>query len=96
MFNMSRSTRMCALLFSAGLLLTSPARAFDLNGAWATGTEVCSKVFVKKGDKISFAEFSEGFGGGFVAKGNNVRGKAARCTIISRKETGDTIDFHAS
>jgi hypothetical protein len=96
MFNMSRSTRMCALLFSGGLLLTSPARAFDLNGAWATGTEVCSKVFVKKGDKISFSEFSEEFGGGFVAEGNNVRSKAARCTIVSRKETGDTIDFHAT
>jgi hypothetical protein len=96
MFNMSRSTRMCALLFSAGLPLTSPARAFDLNGAWATGTEVCSKVSVKKGDKISFAEFSEEFGGGFVAKGNNVRSRAARCTIISRNETGDTIDFHAA
>jgi len=96
MFNMSRSTRMCALLCSAGFLLTSPARAFDLNGAWATGTDVCGKVFVKKGDKIGFAQFSEEFGNGFVADGNDVRSKTARCTITSRKETGDTIDFHAA
>lgn len=96
MFNMSRSTRMCTLLFSAGFLLTSPARAFDLNGAWATGTDVCGKVFVKKGDKIGFAQFSEEFGNDFVADGNDVRSKTARCTITSRKETGDTIDFHAA
>ena len=40
--------------------------AFDLNGAWATGADQCKQVFVKKGDKISFAQFSEEFGGGFV------------------------------
>jgi hypothetical protein len=92
----SRSTGLCALLFCGGLLLTSQADAFDLNGAWATGTDECSKVFVKKGDKISFAQFSEEFGGGFIADGNDVRSKAVRCTIMSRKETDDTIDFRAA
>ena len=96
MFNVSRSTGLYALLFCSGLLLTSQAYAFDLNGAWATGVDQCKQVFVKKGDKISFAQFSEEFGGGFVADGNDVRSKTARCTIMSRKETGDTIDFHAA
>jgi hypothetical protein len=67
-----------------------------LNGAWATSADQCSKVFVKKGDKIGFAHFSEEFGGGFVADGNDVRSKTARCTIMSRKEAGDTIDFQAA
>jgi hypothetical protein len=96
MFNVSRSAGLYSLLLCSCLLLTSPARAFDLNGAWATGTEECGKVFVKKGDKIDFAQFSEEYGGGFVAEGNNVRSKAGRCTITSRKETGDTIDFQAT
>ena len=96
MFNVSRSTGLDVLLLCGGLLLTSQARAFDLNGAWATGADQCSKVFVKKGDKISFAQFSEEFGGGFVADGNDVRSKTARCTIMSRKETGDIIDFQAA
>ena len=96
MFNVSRSTGLYAFLFCSCLLLTSQAHAFDLNGAWATSTDQCSKVFVKKGDKISFAQFSEEFGGGFVADGNNVRSKTARCTIMSRKETGDTIVFQAA
>jgi hypothetical protein len=96
MFNVSRSTGRCFLLFCSGLLLTSQARAFDLNGAWATGADQCTKIFVKKGDKISFAQFSGEFGNGFVADGNEVRGKSERCTITSRKETGDTIDFQAA
>jgi len=96
MFNVSRSIGLYVLLLCSGLLLTSQARAFDLNGAWATGADQCSKVFVKKGDKISFAQFSEEFGGGFVADGNDVRSKTARCTIMSRKETGDIIDFQAA
>ena len=62
----------------------------------ATSADQCGKVFVKKGDKISFAQFSEEFGGGFVADGNDVRSKTAQCTIKSRKETGDTIDFQAA
>ena len=96
MLNVSRSTGLYFLLFCGGLLLSSQAHAFDLNGAWATGADQCSKIFVKKGDKISFAEFSEEFGRGFVADGNHVRGKTERCTITSRKETGDTIDFQAA
>ena len=96
MFNVSRSTGLYALLFCSWLLLTSQAHAFDLTGAWATSADQCDKVFVKKGDKISFAQFSEEFGGGFVADGNDVRSKTARCTIKSRKETGDTIDFQAA
>jgi hypothetical protein len=96
MFNVSRSTGLYFLLLCGGLLLTSQAHAFDLNGAWATVADQCSKVFIKKGDKISFAPFSEEFGRGFVADGNDVRGKTERCTITSRKETGDTIDFQAA
>ena len=67
MFNVSRSTGLYFLLLCGGLLLTSQAHAFDLNGAWATVADQCSKVFIKKGDKISFAPFSEEFGRGFVA-----------------------------
>ena len=92
MFNVSRSTGIYALLFC---LLTSQAHAFDLNGAWATSKDQCSNIFVKKVDKISFAQFSEEVGGGFVANGNDVRSKTVQCTIKSRKETADTIDFQA-
>jgi hypothetical protein len=96
MFNLSRSTGLRVLLTCSGFLLSSQAQAFDLTGAWATSVDQCNKVFVKKGDQINFSQFSEEFGGGFVAVGNEVRSKGARCTINSRKETGDTIDFQAT
>jgi hypothetical protein len=96
MFNLSRSTGLCVLLACSGFLLSSQAQAFDLNGAWATGVDQCDKVFVKKGDRINFTEFSEEYGRGFVVNGNELRSKTSRCSIQSRKEVGDTIDFHAA
>lgn len=96
MLNLSRSTGLCVLLACSGFLPPSQARAFDLNGAWATTTNQCSKVFVKKGDQINFAQYSDQFGGGFVVAGNAIKNKTTRCTITSRKETGDTIDLHAA
>jgi hypothetical protein len=92
----NRVTGLYALLFCSLFLLTSQAYAFELTGAWATSADRCNKVFVKKDGKISFAQFSEEFGGGFIADGDEVRSKTARCTIKSRKETGDTIDFKAA
>ena len=95
MFNVSRSSGLFACLLCGWFLLTSPAHAFDLNGAWSTNADQCGKVFVKNGNKISFAQFSDEFGGGFVADGNDIRSKTVRCTIKSKKETGDTIEFQA-
>ena len=96
MFNLSRSAGLCVLLACSGFLLSSQAQAFDLTGAWATSADQCGKVFVKKGDQINFAQFSEEFGGGFVATGNEIRTKTTQCTIKSRKEAGDTIDLHVA
>ena len=92
----SRSMAIFILLASSLPLLASPARAFDLTGAWATSADMCGKIFVKKGDEITFTQFSEEFGGGFVADAKQIRSKTARCTIKSRKETGDTIDLRAA
>ena len=96
LFNLGQSTGLCVSLVCTGILISSQALAFDLNGAWATSADQCSKIFVKKGDQISFAQFSEEFGGGFIANGNEVRSKTSRCNIRSRKETGDTIEFQAA
>lgn len=93
--SMSRPTGLYALLFCFSLPI-SQAHAFDLNGAWATSADQCDKVFVKTGDKINFTRYSEEFAGGFVVDGNEVKSKTGRCTIRSRKETGDTIDFEAA
>jgi hypothetical protein len=83
-------------LLAVGSLLPLDAHAFELSGAWATEADLCKLVFAKKGGQIVFAELSDLYGSGFVVDGNNVRGKAAHCTIESKKQDGDNIEIAAA
>jgi len=78
-----------------GVTLPVPAAAFDLSGAWATEAGLCDRVFMKKGGSVVFTELSDVFGSGFIIEGNRIRGRNARCTIKSRKESGDSVDLVA-
>ncbi len=81
-----------------GMLLTpiAGARAIDLSGAWATEPDLCNRIFAKKGNQVVFAELSDLFGSGFIIDGNQIRGKAAHCTITSRKQDGENLDLSAA
>ena len=92
----SRLIGFCLLVACTGFFPTSQARAYDLTGSWATNTDQCEKIFVKKGDEVTFTQYSDEFGGGFVADAKQIRTKGLRCSIKSRKETGDTIDIQAA
>lgn len=84
-------------MFAAGwTAFGSPALAVDLNGPWATDASVCNKVFVKKGNTISFAQDSDQYGGGFILEGNKVRGQLQTCIIKARKEDGNLVNFIAA
>jgi hypothetical protein len=76
-------------------LLTLPAHAWanDLTGAWASSSDQCNKVFKKNKTRITFSQDSDIYGAGFVADGNQLRGRTARCTIKSRKQVGDTLNL---
>jgi hypothetical protein len=86
-----------ATAITAGCLL-SPlgANAFELTGAWATSADQCTKVFVRQGAKLGFAEMSDIFGGGFIVDGNEIIGKFARCRIKTKKESGANINLIAA
>jgi hypothetical protein len=86
-----------ATAITAGCLL-SPlgANAFELTGAWATSADQCTKVFVRQGAKLGFAEMSDVFGGGFIVDGNEIIGKFARCRIKTKKESGANINLIAA
>src|SRR5829696_659462 len=73
------------------------AIAADLSGAWATSSDECSNVFVRRGraKQIEFAAMSDQHGGGFIVEADRLRGKFARCKIKSRKEDGDTVNIIA-
>ena len=83
------------LLFS-GIVLPAPAHAIDLTGAWASQADLCKLVFAKRGNGIVFAELSDLYGSGFIIEGSRIRGKAARCTITSRKQDGDNLELGAA
>jgi hypothetical protein len=81
---------------TAWLTFLNPAQATDLSGSWATDASACGKVFVKKGDTISFQQDSDQYGGGFIMEGNKVRGQMQTCTIKARKEDGSVIHMLAA
>ncbi|MGZ3350378.1 MAG: hypothetical protein ACXU89_15650 [Xanthobacteraceae bacterium] len=84
------------MLLGLSSLLPIPAHAVDLTGAWATQTDLCKLVFTKKGNGIVFAELSDLYGSGFIIEGDRITGKAARCTITSRKQEGDSLELAAA
>src|SRR3981081_1308084 len=78
-----------------GLTLRRPveAEAFELTGAWASQTDLCTLVFTKKGNQVVFTELSDLVGSGLIVDGTRIRGRAARCTIKSKKQDGDNLEL---
>ncbi|MGB6395028.1 MAG: hypothetical protein WBF73_05035 [Bradyrhizobium sp.] len=85
-----------AMLLFSGILLPVQSHAIELTGAWASQADLCKLVFTKKGNGVVFAELSDLFGSGFIIEGSRIRGKAARCTITSRKQDGDNLELGAA
>jgi hypothetical protein len=72
------------------------AEAAGVDGAWVTDADACKKVFVKTGNRISFAKKADLHGSGFVIEGNRIRGKIANCTVKARKQDGETVHLGAA
>ena len=72
------------------------AWATDLNGAWAADSSVCSKVFVKGGNKISFTPDAELYGAGLLIEGNQATGSFQKCRIKSTRADGDILHVVAA
>ena len=96
MFDTRRLSAMAVMLFGLGFMLADQAHAIELTGAWSTDAGLCNLVFTKKGKQIEFAELSDLYGSGLIINGDRMRGKAARCTIKSRKQEGNILDLSAA
>jgi hypothetical protein len=72
------------------------ASAFELSGAWASQSDLCNLVFIKKGNEVSFAEMSDLYGSGFIIDSSRIVGKAGRCTIESKKQDGNSLKISAA
>jgi len=77
-------------------LMSSSVFAADLNGAWTTQTAYCRKVFVKTGDKVSFSDDADLYGGAFIIEGNQANGTFQKCKVKSVKEEGTTVHLIAA
>lgn len=88
----------CGALAAGALIggLCSVVSAADIQGAWATDTGACSKIFHKTGDRISFTKDADLHGSGFIVDGNRLRGKMASCNITRRKQDGSVLNLIAN
>jgi hypothetical protein len=91
----SRVFALVPALTGSWIGIGSPAKAFELNGSWATAPSACSQVFIKKDGAISFRQDSDQYGGGFVIEGNKIRGQMQTCNISRRREDGNVIHLVA-
>ncbi len=96
MFRANRLRALNVILLGVTPLLPGAAHAFDLSGAWVSDADLCGQVFTKKGNEVVFTEFSDLYGSGFVIDGDRVKGKAAQCTIKSRKQDGNHVELLAA
>ena len=93
MFELRRPAVSRLILICTLLTLPTQAWAIDLTGAWASDASQCGKVFKKTKSGITFQRESDVYGAGFIADGNQLKGRTARCTIKSRKQVGDTLNL---
>ena len=71
---MSTSSDFAPAMLLVAVSLAPSTQAADISGAWASDASVCSKVFVKTNNRISFTPDAELYGGGFIVEGNRVTG----------------------
>ena len=87
---------MAVILLGLAVLQPIESRAFELTGAWASQTDLCTLVFTKKRNQVVFTELSDLFGSGFIVDGSGIRGRTTRCTIKSNKQQGDSLELSAA
>ena len=85
----SRLSALALFVLLCHLLLGAPAEGADFTGAWTTDPNVCNRVFVKSGTRISFTKDSELLGGGLIFQGREIQGTGAACRIKTAKEDGE-------
>jgi hypothetical protein len=96
MSNARRLPAVAAILFGLLVIQSVEVQAMELTGAWASQSDLCKLVFTKKDNQVVFAELSDLYGSGFIIDGNRLRGKAAQCTIESKKQDGDSLELSAA
>jgi hypothetical protein len=91
-----RAITACAAFIGAVASFANSALSIDLNGVWASDTEVCNKIFDSKGKRTVFRRNSDVHGSGFIIDGQFIRGRAATCKIIKTRKDAEVIHMLSS
>ena len=90
-----KRTAMAALLVGS-VSVSLSVHADEIDGAWANDASVCSQVFTKTNNKVSFTPNSELYGGGLLIEGKRATGTFEKCNIKSIKRDGANVRVVAS
>lgn len=94
--NLRKMIVLGAILLASLLMRSGSADALDLNGAWVSDADNCTKVFARNGAQLGFTDMSDVYGGGFIVNGDQIVGKFARCRIKAKKDNGPYVNLVAA
>ena len=86
MFSYVKGPIQVGIFAASWITFVSPVLAADLTGSWATDASVCNKVFVKKGDTISFVKDSTNMAVASFWKLTRSCGQMLTCTIKTERK----------
>jgi hypothetical protein len=78
------------------VVVTQPAQAVDLNGAWTVDASACGTMFTKENNKLMFKQDADVNAGGLIVQGKQVTGTFQKCKVKSLHDDGPNLRVIAS
>ena len=78
------------------VVVTQPAQAVDLNGAWTVDASACGTIFTKENNKLAFKQDADVNAGGLIVQGKQVTGTFQKCKVKSLHDDGPNLRVIAS
>jgi hypothetical protein len=78
------------------VVVTQPAQAVDLNGAWTVDASACGTMFTKENNKLAFKQDADVNAGGLIVQGKQVTGTFQKCKVKSLHDDGPNLRVIAS
>ena len=78
------------------VVVTQPAQAIDLNGAWTVDASACGTMFTNEDNKLAFKQDADVNAGGLIVQGKQVTGTFQKCKVKSLHDDGPNLRVLAS
>ena len=84
------------LVLLVSVVVTQPALAVDLNGAWTVDASACGTIFTKENNRLAFKQDADFNAGGLIVQGRKVTGTFQKCRVKSLHDDGPNLRVMAS